>query len=440
MKIDTNSNTFRISILSLSVFVLVMLFVIFPVQNLFVPTPISKINTSNISPNIQNGPITTGTIVNTTKVFVNNANVSGTQQFLDSAGCQNNAQPICNNSSPKFVINVQSVLFDSNQKQYPSSAYINIPTQSLLPTSLSWFSNTLSFISGQKTFPVYSQGKLLDNVHTLTLTDSQNPNINLDLGSVQVVFYGVVPQDTNVIAYGDYAVYLDDQMRANGHFAAQGNTVNQQIPMVINNLPALTFTFSDEGQNWVNGTQHIYRITIGNVTATTGSGTSTTTFQFPKTSLGYILVMTLNDAKKTIIGADNQAIAVFKSDDTLTSCGQYPSVDQTSNAGSGEAYTSYSLTQVNGIASPNVVLTSNGFVLGKISSETRTLNINSQNPDSLQGQPVGQQFCDGVISNVPRNSVLGIVVNGVTQTIQTPVTQSNILVTPTAITGATVLK
>ena len=369
----------HIAIIISSVVTVLLLFIIFPVSSIFIPTKITQV--SNVSPNIQNGPIVTGSIVNTTKIIIPQANVTAVTQLLDQAGCNTN-QGICSASSPKLTINVQANLLDSNQNPILSSVYIPIPTYSLVPQS--WFA-PLSLTK----LALTPSGTFLGNVKPLSLTDSQGHDITL--GSVQVGFYGVVPQDSTILATGDYVAMLDDHVEQAGHFVGNGMTQNQQLLFAITGLPSLTFTFSDELKTVPDGSQHVFSIKIGNVTATVQNGKTSNQFQLTKTALAYVLVMTVNQQKQTVIGANNQAIAVFKSDDAVVTTFTNQSYGDPNTFchnfdGGGYAHCNPSLPPL-----PAVSATTNGFPIP--------------------------------INMIPRNSNVVITVNGQHFTEITPITQ-----------------
>lgn len=257
--------------------------------------------------NIKFSEINTGTFVapppsqvSIQKAINQTSTANSVQNMLDSAGCKDNTG-ICSASSPKLLINTQVVMYDSNQVPYPYSTYINIPLQDL--TGWNMFN------------AVDLHGNFIDKVKKLSLVDSQGHI--LDLGTIKLSMYAATNYDTNVIVSGDFAVYLDDQLRGQKHLAIQGMTQNKSIAMQINGQSAYGFTFANEGATWTNGTQHIFKILIGNVTGTVGTGQNTQTFRLTQNSLAYVLVMTLNSDKKTVLGIDNKAVTVYKSDDSI---------------------------------------------------------------------------------------------------------------------------
>ncbi len=326
--------------------------------------------------------------VNASRIYVTPPNATVITNALDALGCNNN-NGICSASSPKFLIDSKIILFDSNQNQIPISTYTNIPIQQSL------FGSKLQVIGKYGGF----------SLPKLSLTDSSG-NL-LDLGSVQYKPFGVTNIDTNVIMTGQFAVYLDDVLLAHRYIATQGNTVNKTIPLYIDTQPAYTFTFADEGATWADKSVHIFKIVVGNVTATTGIGQNTQTFKDTNNALVYVLVMTVDQQKITSIGVDSKATAIFKSDDavvtTLNNNGGYNLNTFCSNNFDGGGYatcnTSYTL--------PSVSVSSNGFYIP--------------------------------INTIPRLSNIVINVNGQTFTEITPVTQQTYTIscTPKLVTGKT---
>jgi len=156
-----------------------------------------------------------GSIVNTEVTFVESDD-SALEQFLDE-----NDLPF---GSAKLLIETAVVLFDSDQKQFPSSAFLGIPQ--------------------------------------LTVTDSEGRL--LDLGTVQIGFFAKFPE--KVIASdtrGKAEFYLNDQLVATrylfGQSTGETDTVLLQLTrqtitesttlFSLTSLPTFTFTFSDEKFN-----------------------------------------------------------------------------------------------------------------------------------------------------------------------------------------------
>lgn len=401
-----------IAIISASVIAVAVLMIVFPIGNFFVTVPVTKANVPVITPNIQNGGTPTASIVNTTKIIIPSANVTAVSQILDQSGCNTN-QGICSASSPKLTINVQANLLDSNQRPILSSVYIPIPPQnSWVPQS--WFSG-LSLTK----LAVTPSGKSFA-FKPLSLTDAQGNDVTL--GSVQVGFFGVVPQDATILATGDYVAKLDDKVEQAGHFGGQGTTKNQQLLFSISGLPVLTFTFSDELKTAADGSQHIFSIQIGNITATVQNGKSSAQYQLVKNSVAYILVMTANQQKQTVIGADNKAIAVFKSDDAINLCGR------TGLVGNNVDYVGGTENNHLYISSPasNTGLVSvyeNGFLLATGQTNAGNPSFNPQNPESIAPNSQGQKVCT-MINGIPRDSDVTIVTTQKTYNFHTPVVQT----------------
>lgn len=330
------------------------------------------------------GTVGTGKLseVNTTRTFVKPPNMTAINNALDSV-CVKNISGVCSLSSPKLIINVNAVLFDSNQKQFPSNTNINIPQQ-------------FSFIPTPK-IPVYIDNKLLKTLPKLSLTDQQGHY--LDLGNVQLGFTALVNNDAKITLVGSFDVYLDDQLRRSGQFTGQGTTTNKILQLSLLNKPAYTFTFSDEGKTWMNGTQHIFRVMIHDVTATVDDGTNSYSFKENNPSIAYILVMTLDSSKTTVIGYDNQATAIFKTDDTVQTCGRYPVLVGHSYGQTSEDVWSYEGAS----SSPSLTVYDNGYQIAHIDG-TIVSNVASSLPSTSSN---GKTFCSSV-GNIPRDSDITI--------------------------------
>lgn len=317
---------------------------------------------------------------------------SSIQNVLDSAGCKDN-NGICAASSPKFLINTQVILSDSNQQPYPYSTYVNIPLQNLL---------------GLNQLSIYDKsGNFVDKISKLSLTDSQGHL--LDLGNIKLSLYGVTNYDTNVVASGDFAVFLDDQLRGTKHLAIQGMTQNKTIPMQINGQPAYGFTFQDEGRNWIDGSQHIFKVLVGNVTATVGTGQNTQLFQYTKSAIAYVLVMTVNQNKITIIGVDNKAVAVFKADDTLQLCGRDGINTYQDTIDSNDIFHTSLAWSTPSVSTGLVSVSENGFLL--VSGHSTTT-----------GGTAGVKSCT-TLTGIPRDTDIVINAGGINYDIHTPITQ-----------------
>ena len=208
------------------------------------------------------------------------------EQFLDE-----NDLP---SSSEKFGIEVQTVLFDSDLTQYPSSSILSIPA--------------------------------------LELTDSEGRL--LDLGSIQTSFLGIVSDsnrgsETTFNMEGTVKFYLDDTLITTKKLygSEQGDSKTFELS-ILDSLPptsfdrpqAFTFTLSDEGQGWIDGSEHIYRIIITDIDAKISSNKDLEKYTFNGEKIAYELKVTLDESKKVILGEDSYAVSIFKNDSTIQVC------------------------------------------------------------------------------------------------------------------------
>jgi hypothetical protein len=354
------------------------------------------------------GALSQQTVINASVIYTK-PNYTGIANALDAVGCSVNC------GSPKIGIQVTSVLFDSNQNQYPQTTYINLQPNNLLSTINTApqqnYLGQLAVIFSPKTTIYDKYSNSYDNVPTVTsspqpLTLTDQAGHYLDLGTVQVAFNAVSSMDGTIIIQGNFASYLDDQPRATGQFAGQGTTKSLLLPLAIIGQPAFTFTFANEGANWQNGTTHIFKIEVSNIQATLNVGSNSYTFSLPNTNLAYVLIMQVNTVKKVVLGVDNKAISVFLNDDTLqvkttgtqVQCGFLGSGGAVYNGGPSGSIQSLGACD-KGSYLGSISVLQNGFLLGKISS--------------------GQT---GTIQNIARNSQIQFITDAGTFAIQTPVT------------------
>jgi len=255
-------------------------------------------------------------IVSTDTVFTESDDNLVTQ-FLDEAEID---LPL---ASEKFGIEVQTVLFDSEQNQFPFSTILNIPQ--------------------------------------LTVTD--NEGRLLDLGSIQTTFLGITTDDSDKSfkMNGVVEFWLDDDLIAKKHlYASETDNKKTYQLSLVNNLTVIsenigetsyvnesgtttsvnltkkvpippsfterksnfTFTLSDEGKNWADGSKHTYRVVIRDVHANIDSQSNFKVFDWSGEKIAYQLDVTVDQSKKTVIGAENKAVKIFKSDSTISICGE----------------------------------------------------------------------------------------------------------------------
>ena len=225
-------------------------------------------------------------IVETNRVFTE-SNQSIVDQFLDE-----NDLP---SSSEKFGIEVQTVLFDSDQTQYASSSILSIPA--------------------------------------LELTDSEGRI--LDLGSIQTSFLGITSDsdrgsETSFNLEGTVKFYLDDTLITTKKLYAseQGDSKTHELSIVDTVPPssfdrpkAFTFTLSDEGQGWIDGSEHTYRVVLTEIDAEINSNNDIEQYTWSGEKIAYELKVKLDERKKVVLGDDSYAVSVFKNDSTIQVCG-----------------------------------------------------------------------------------------------------------------------
>lgn len=229
-------------------------------------------------------------IIENARVFTE-SDQSLVEQFLDESGLPS--------SSEKFGIEVQTVLFDSAQNQYPESSILDIPE--------------------------------------LSVTDEFGRV--LDLGSIQTSFLGITTDsnrgsETQFNLQGTVNFYLDDDLVAEKKlFASESGSAESyelfivdpfsstSIPTTFDRPKAFTFTLSDEGRDWEDQSFHTYRVVVTDIDAELISNKDRKYFSWNGQEVVYELKVKVNENKKVIIDGFNQAIEVFKNDSTIQLCG-----------------------------------------------------------------------------------------------------------------------
>lgn len=296
-----------------------------------------------------------------TDVIYTQPNQTGIDNFLNSVNIETR-------ESPKFGIEVDTILLDSNKKEFTYSTFLNLPTA--------------------------------------TITDPEGHY--LDLGSVQVALRAVSNSEQKIVVTGKFKAFLDDkQIGLDRTFTGIGFTTNKSLPLTIDGKPAFTFTFADEGLGWADKSIHYFKVYITDIDATVGEGFDTQSYKYSTRFLGYILTMTVDGTKKVVIGTDNTAISVFKSDSTIQVCGQ--------NAGRTTRYEfgKYVYTPFPALYPPRVDIVVNGF---KVVSSASVL-FGSRDAD------FGALGCSVPQSGIPRGTDVVFRVDGKDFTVHTPLTQ-----------------
>jgi hypothetical protein len=220
-------------------------------------------------------------IIETNRVFTE-SDQSLVDQFLDE-----NDLP---SSSEKLGIEVQTVLFDSDQKQYPSSSVIGIPELSVLD----------------------EQGRVLD------------------LGTIQTSFLAITANtEKSFNLDGTVKFYLDDDLISTKRiYGSDTNTQNHELS-IVDSLPntsfdrpkAFTFTLSDEGRDWTHESEHTYRVVLTQINANVDSSKDFKQFSWTGENVVYELKIKVDETKKVILDETNSAIQIFKNDSTISLCG-----------------------------------------------------------------------------------------------------------------------
>lgn len=201
--------------------------------------------------------------------------------------------------SDRFVLETVVVKFDSNQVQTTESDLIELD-------------------------PATEQ-EIIDsfNFDTLSLVDSEG-NL-LDLGAVQVGFFGVVNTNNEIDFSGKAKFMLDDRIVGEKHFGAFGDTVNKKLRASLSDTPTsarspnFTFTFADEGADWQSGEVHTFRVVITDIKAQVQDEKGKSKFfTFNGAYTAYRLEMKVDDSKRVVIDDElDKAVSVFIDDGRL---------------------------------------------------------------------------------------------------------------------------
>jgi len=292
-------------------------------------------------------------IVETERVFTE-SDQSLIEQFLDE-----NDLP---SSSEKFGIEVQTVLFDSFQSQYPSSSILSIPA--------------------------------------LELTDSEGRL--LDLGSIQTSFLGILSNsdrgsETTFNLDGTVKFYLDDTLIITKKlFASEQSQSKTHELSIVDSIPsfdrpkAFTFTLSDEGKDWVDGSEHTYRVVVTDINAELLSNNDIEKYSWNGEKIAYELKVKLDETKKVVLNENNNAVSIFKDDSTIQICGT-AIVDRGSSKIHGMSFTAFP---------PSVVVTdTSGLILASV-------DFTPLSPDfgKTKTQKLVANSCSEKIDGIPRGT------------------------------------
>lgn len=180
-----------------------------------------------------------------------------------------------------------------------------------------------------------------------------------------------------------------------------------------------TFTLSDEGRDWVDQSTHTYRVVITEVHAQLDSTGESKEFHWYGQNVVYELSLKVNGAKRVILGDDNKAIEIFKSDNKLVLCG-------TNIYQSGTGF-----NPINTVAQPPSVtvtdLDGNILLQASYTHVTEIVNHNAISGTSC-----------GTFTGIPRDSDLIFKVGGSDILITTPLHQANYNVSAELVEGSRV--
>lgn len=332
-------------------------------------------------------------IIETNRVFTE-SNDSLITRFLDEQGV---------GLSEKFGIETQVAVFDSDGNVYNESDVFGISELSV----------------------VDEQGRLLD------------------LGSIQVTFESISKEiETTSNVWGKVEFYLDDDMVDSKYLWASYSSSNRDLLSVVNSLsfnnkvpinPSFseqekrnhTFTLSDEGRNWLDGSEHSYRVVITEIHSELNSSNDYKKFDWTGQHIAYELKVKVNEEKKVILDENNSAIEIFKSDSILRLCGNTSLERVGGNNGGDKKYTA---------KPPIVTVKSNdGSVLFVADFEPKMASFGeSTYSDSfLSYSKIGYynktfllETCQD-FTGIPRNDTIIFEIDGKQFTIDTPKSQKN---------------
>jgi hypothetical protein len=323
-------------------------------------------------------------IIETDRVFTE-SDQSVIEQFLD----ENNLP----SSTEKFGIEVQTVLFDSDQIQYPSSSVIGIPS--------------------------------------LVVTDDQGRV--LDLGSIQTSFLGINSDsergdEKSFNLDGTVKFYLDDDLISTKKLYSSETGSNDNYNLsILDSIPppsfdrpqAFTFTLSDEGSDWLDKSEHIYRVVVTEINAEINSNDNIKKFSWNGEKIAYELKVKVDEKKKVVYDYTGKAISIFKNDSTIQICGS-------------------SIYQKESSRSPNPGLKTNSppSVLVKDTKDNVLSTVDFNAINAVAGKAEGRNVkhwygvtfvnsCSDKIYGIPRDADIIILVDGQSYSVHTPKSQIN---------------
>ena len=322
-----------------------------------------------------------------TEIIFTESNDSLVTQFLDEINVDS---PL---SAEKFGIETQVALFDSDNTVYNLSDVFGIPQ--------------------------------------LSVTDSEGRV--LDLGAVQVTFESISKQkETTTDVYGTVEFYLDDDKVDSKYIWASGSNSDRLTLSLLDSLsitdnialaPSFsaqekknhTFTLSDEGRDWVDGSEHTYRVVITKLHANLNSEQDHKEFHWTGQHIAYELKVKVDEKKKVIYDYKGEAIQVFKSDNTIQLCGKTTQQEI--------AYKGWHNHQA---VPPNVVIKdSDGKILLDVSFNPSQVKHGKFGGKHAFGQIWSSSSCSEAFVGIPRNADLTFEIDNQSYNVKTDSSQKN---------------
>ena len=297
----------------------------------------------------------------------------------------------------------------------------------------------------------YQTHSLNLNVDNIKLVNKNSNNLQplsffddeghvLDLGSIQVGFFAIANFKDDFDVEGTVEFWLDDKKIATKKIFAKPDGkqedkkrlyVDDAIKREFENpSQGFTFTFSDEGANWSHDSVHYFRVILFDVKAKSQQGDE---FNWSGEKVVYTKKMTVDERKLVAKEGDDSAVAIFKSDITLTRCvtvtyGSSSSSWYNYGTHSGGTTTSYWITNAPNI--PAIEVYANGKLIGRDDGQ---FNYPSSGT-SDSGIPSTNYCSNTPVKNIPRFQLIELVIGGEKIPIYTPKTQINYLAN-CAVTG-----
>lgn len=305
----------------------------------------------------------TDSIIETDEVFTESDDTL-IEQFLDEVDI---------GFSEKFGLEIQTVLFDSDQNQVKSSDIIVIPQLSVtdeegrlldlgtIQTAFAGISRDLEstveiwgtvkfyldddIIATKNIWASDSQVKVVDLAIVNTLKFEQpdatdSVKIKALQSRLNIIVTDIASFESEIIQYKAFACsncngrdtevriredkinVLDVERTALKAEIKQLDLISSQripvAPAFSDRKPTFTFTLSDEGRDWVDGSEHTYRVVLSELVAVISSPQDVKQFHFKGEHIGYKLTVKVDGSKKTIFDRTGSAISIFKSDSSFS--------------------------------------------------------------------------------------------------------------------------